>query len=272
MYRNVTLRMRVKMIKQIQIILILLVTCFWGRAGNNGNDDFHGDITSPAVRNSVKFNYDLIAGMNYSEQTNFSDDFNLPQLRSLWQTTISESNWSLKERPGFLRIKGQKITDIDEFLPENTFSQKVKYNTIGEAISYIDLSNLSENSFAGLYFSSKRINCIGVEANSQIKRLIAKVDNQVFRGPEISGNSVVLRIKIENTKGWFEYSFDGLSYTQLGSLFQLSALSTDFIGLYCLNESNGQGSIDVDWFYYNPKDDHVTKFAEIENKFLNSEL
>jgi hypothetical protein len=114
------------MIKQILILLILMVICFWGRASNNDNEDFHGDILGPAIRNSLKFNCDQLAGINNNDQSNFSDDFNLPQLRSLWQSNINESIWTLKERPGFLRIKAQKVYNIDRIVNENTFSQKVK--------------------------------------------------------------------------------------------------------------------------------------------------
>ena len=260
------------MVKQILILLILLVACFWGRAGNDNNSDFHGDISSPAVRNNIKFNYDQIGGINNNEQTNFSDDFNLPELRSLWRSNMDESDWTLKERPGFLRIKAQKINNIDDLFPENTFFQKLKNNSAGEVISYFDLSNLSEGSHAGLYFNSKRLDYIGIETNKDGKRLIAKVENEIFQGSVISENEVMLRVTIENATGRFEYSFDGLNYAQLGSVFQLSTLSNDFIGIYCLNGGNGKGSIDIDWFYYNLRNDNTTKFAEKGSNFTNSEL
>lgn len=264
--------MRVNMVKQILILLILLGTCFWGRAGNNNNCDFHGDISSPAIRNNIKFNYDLIAGINNNEQINFSDDFNLPELRSLWCSNVDESDWTLKERPGFLRIKAQKVNNIDDFLTENTFFQKLKNNSAGEVISCFDLSNLTEGSYAGLYFNSKRLDYIGIEANKDGKRLIAKVGNEIFQGPFISEDEVMLRVTIENAMGRFEYSFDGLNYARLGSVFQLSVLSNDFIGIYCLNDGNGKGSIDIDWFYYNPHNVNTTKFAEKKSNSTNSEL
>lgn len=46
---------RDNLVKQIQIILILSVVCFWGKASNNVNDDFHGDIKSLAEGSSLKF-------------------------------------------------------------------------------------------------------------------------------------------------------------------------------------------------------------------------
>jgi beta-xylosidase len=259
--------MRVKMVKQIQILLILLITCFWGRASINVNGDFHGDIQSPAVRNSLKFNYDQLAGSQNNETTNISDDFNLPQLRSNWKSNINESDWTLKERPGFLRIKAQKTIDIDKFSSENTFSQKVNYSTYGEAVSFIDLTNLDEDSNAGLFYSSKGINYIGVETDKKGKKLVVNVNNEVINGPEISENFVLLRVKIENAKGWFEYSFDGMIFNKLGSEFQISALSNgnDCLGLYCLNKNNGKGSVDIDWFFYNQRNNDVIKFAESGN-------
>ena len=259
------------MVKQILILLILLIACFWGKAGND-NNDFQGDISSPAVRNNLKFNYDQIAGIKNNDQTNLSDDFNLPQLRSIWQSNINEKDWTLKEHPGFLRIKAQKIEEVDKISTENTIYQIVKYNTTGDVVSYIDLANLLENSNAGLYFNSKRMNYIGVETYKKGKRITAKVNDQIFKGPEVSENSIILRIKIEKTSGWFEYSFDGIVYYQLGSVFQLNALSNDLLGLFCLNEVKGNGSIDIDWFYYNPQVDNKIKFAENENNKIISEL
>lgn len=262
------------MVKQILILLILLVTCFLGRASNNGDCDFHGDIPSPAVRNSMKFNYDQLVENKNFDQLNFSDDFNLPQLRSLWQSNMNENVWSLKERPGFLRVKAQKINKFDEFSPENIFSQKVRNNASSEAVCIIDLTNLSENSNAGLYFSSNRMNYIGIETYNKSKRLIASVDNETYLGTEISVNSVILRLKIENSRGCFEFSFDGLIYEKLGSEFQIKTLSSgdDCIGFYCYNLNNRNGFVDIDWFYFNQRKDNETKFAELEHVISYPEL
>jgi beta-xylosidase len=259
------------MIKQILILLILLVSCFWGVAGND-NNNFQGDNSSPAVRNHIKYNYDQVAGVSLNAESNFSDDFNLPQLRSIWQSNIDEKDWTLKERPGFLRIKAQKSDLIDQFSPENSFFQNVKYNTSGEVISYIDLTNLSEDSNAGLYFCSKRINYIGIVTDKGEKRITAKVNDQIFKGPEITETVVLFRIEIDKTRGWFEYSFDGLVYNHIGPMFQLSSLSNDVLGIFCLNGRNGKGSIDIDWFYYKPQIDDKIKFAENEHYVINSEL
>jgi beta-xylosidase len=263
-----------KMIKQILILLILLVICFWGKANNNGNDSFHGDIPGPAVRNSLKYNYDQIAGIKNNEKSDYSDDFNLPQLRSLWQTNIKETDWTLRERPGFLRIKAQKNGNVAGIEQENTFSQKLKYNTSCEVVSSIDLTNFSVNSNAGLYFHSKTTNYIGVETNEGKKILVVSINNKILQGPEIIVNSVLFRIKIENYCGGFEYSFDGLNYVKFGADFKLGTLSNDNdrIGFYCFNSNNESCSIDIDWFYYNQRSDNQTKFAEVENKILYPEL
>jgi beta-xylosidase len=143
----------------------------------------------------------------------------------------------------------------------------VKYNTRGEAAGFFELTNLSENSHAGLYVSSKSMNYIGIESVRGVRILLAKVNNEVINGPEISGNSVMLRIVFEATKVWFEYSFDGLVYSQLGSEFKLSVLNSEnnCIGFFCLNKYNVKGSVDVDWFYYKPRYDDESKFAEVRN-------
>jgi beta-xylosidase len=262
------------MVKQILILLIILVINSWVKASNNGETYIQVNNQSPAVRNFLKFNYEQLSSVRNNNQVSFSDDFNLPQLRSLWQSNLNESEWSLNERPGFLRIKAQKISTIDELNIKNSFLQEVKNNTSGEAVCFIDITNLSEDLNAGIYFSSKRINCIGIETKAGTKSIFVSVNNEVYYSPAISENSVTLRIKIENARGWFEYSFDGLIYYKLGSEFKLSSLSnnTDYIGLFCYKIHNENGYVDFDWFYFNPIRENEIKFAEIENKILYPEL
>ena len=259
------------MIKQLQILFILLSCCLLGKAGNDNNDDFQGDISSPAVRNNIKYNYDQIAGISNNKQTHFSDDFNLPQLRSIWQSNIDKDGWTLEEHPGFLRIKAQRFSFYDHSFTENSFYQRIKFNASGEIVSLFDMANLSENSNAGLFLASETTNLIGIETSGDSKKLVAKVNNLIFSGPVISENSIMLRIKFECNKVCFEYSVNGYSFSQLGPVFQISSLSNDFVGFYCLNEKIEIGSIDVDWFYCNPFVSDETKFAERENIF-NSEL
>jgi beta-xylosidase len=262
------------MIKRILIVSTFMIICLLGRAGNDSEKYSNESNASPAVRNSLKFNYDLIDKNNIDELTDLSDDFNIPMLRSHWNSCSDQNEWTLKERPGFLRIKAQKKTTVEDIHPEETFSQKIKLNTSGEAVSLIDLTKMTDNTLAGLYYSSTVINYIGIELKNGNKNLIVRVGNDIYNGPVLNTNTILLRVKIDVSKAWFEYSFDGIEYSKLGCEFKLNVIDGDknIIGLYCLNSTDVSSSVDIDWFYFNPKVDNTYHFAETENKNLIPEI
>lgn len=253
-----------RMIKQILILLVLVLVGCMANAGNYTSEGNSAVKGSPAVRNSIKYSYDLLAGQDDNDNSNFSDDFNLPVIRQVWNVDLDEKKWTLRERPGFLRIKARKTVGIDNFLPEYSFYQIVKTNSIGDAIVFLDLSNMTDGDNAGFYFASDKLNYIGIEIENGTRKLVYSVNNISGEGIEINETSITIRTKIGVTTGWFEYSFDGLNYTKLGSEFKISSLtgSDNRIGLYCISNIDECGFVDVDWFYYNPQKDSSLKFAE----------
>jgi beta-xylosidase len=256
------------MVKHILILSAFLAISFWGRADGINKKGFHDDIAGSAIRNSIKFNYDLINETGIDESSSLSDDFNMPVLRPHWNVASIENDWTLRERPGYLRIRAQQKTSVQEIHPGSTFSQNVKLNSTGEAVSFIDISSMSEGTHAGLYLSSSKINYIGVQSQGGKNNLVVCVANKIQEGPKLNAKSVLLRVTISVSKAWFEYSIDGVTYTRLGSEFNLNALSgkNGSVGIYCLNNANKSSAVDVDWFYYNPKVDDAIRFAENEKR------
>jgi len=262
------------MIKQILTIVILLIVCNFVKANDHSGNSLKNSFASPAVRNSIKFNYDLLGNNTIDVVTDLSDDFNIPLLRPHWKRKLNETEWTLKERPGYLRIKAQKINNIEEIQSDQTFSHLIKNNTIGEAVCLIDVSSLTDNTSAGLYYGSSGINFIGVQSRSGSKNLIVSISDIIFYGPVLKENTILFRFKIDISKAWFEYSIDGTNYTKLGDEFKLNTLKSDknVIGFYCLNSVNENSSVDIDWFYYNPKVDHTIRFAETGKKIFIPEI
>lgn len=262
------------MIRHILVLVSLLVVCNLGKADNKVENNSIDDHTSSAIRNSLKFNYDLISGNSIAESSDLSDDFNIPTLRSHWEYRLKEGEWTLKDRPGYLRIKAQKISKVEDIRPENTFSQKIKSNIVAEAVTMIDLSGMDDHTCAGIYCRSSVINFIGIQAQNGKRNLTVTVSNNVFTGPEVTENTILLRVKIDVSKAWFEYSFNGIDFTKLGDQFQVTTMtgSEGLIGFYCLNDIDENCSVDIDWFYYNPKVDHTVRYTEIENKILIPEI
>jgi len=50
----------------------------------------------------------------------------------------------------------------------------------------------------------------------------------------------------------YSYSFDGKNYTSFGGKYVLKwgSYRGDYIGIYCFNNFEDKGYIDVDWFHY----------------------
>jgi beta-xylosidase len=251
-----------------------MIICVYVYAGDRSDKIRGENCVDPAVKNSIKFNYDLIDRNSIDELSELSDDFNLPVLRSHWNPPLDQSEWSLKERPGYLRIKAQKKTTFDDIFPEGTFSQKIKLNASGEAVSMVDLSSMHGNANAGLYYSGEKINYIGIQSENGNKKLIVCIDNKIYDGPELTGNDILLRLKIDVSKAWFEFSYNGIDYVKLGCIFKLNVGNdnNNVVGIFCLNGAGGDSSVDFDWFYFNPRVDSTIHYAETKSEILIPEI
>lgn len=252
------------MVKQILLILplfflVVVLSASENRTVNTGNS------ASSAIRNSNEFNYNKISGnKDIKEEANFSEDFNLPVLRSTWSSKSEESKWSLKERPGYLRLKSQNKTEISN-ITSGSFSKEIEFNTTCDATCHIDLSNLNEGNETGMYYTNKHINYIEIEISNGIKKLKVSINNKVYEGPNVEVSQITFRTRIESTKGWFEYSVDGSEFIKIGEEFVLNAShnKTDNVGIFCLSQLENEGSSDIDWFYFKQKKSTSVHFAEL---------
>jgi beta-xylosidase len=248
------------MVKQIFITFFFIFICFWGKAERDNIES----KTSPCARNNLKFNYDLLANQQAEVSYNCTDDFNLPILRSSWQTIMDEDYWTLKERPGFLRVKANKVEDSQDVFLSKTFSQKISKNTIGVAITYLDLSQLNNETRAGLYVKGEHNNMIGVQMDSGLKKIFVSINNTLEYGIEIENDAVIFRLNFDVDNAWFEYSFDGVDFTKIGESFLINTkpLIHDLIGIYCYSRVAEESFADFDWFYFDTKYDTALKYAE----------
>lgn len=255
------------MIKQFNLILSflflgLVVSATEKYPANECNS------TSSAVRNSNEFNYNKISGnKEIKEEVNFSEDFNLPILRSTWSSKSESSKWSLKERPGYLRLKSQNKKEINN-ITSSSFSKQIEFNSTCDATCHFDLSNLKEGNESGMFFSNKNVNYIQIKISNGIKKLEVLINNEVHDGPNIEGNNIMFRTRIETTKAWFEYSIDGLNFIKLGDTFVLNSNHnrSDNIGIFCYTQSELTGSADIDWFYFKQKKSTSLLYAEVINR------
>lgn len=250
------------MFKQFILILSILLIGIVLAASENRPVDVSNSANS-TIRNANHYKLNKLSGKsNIKEDTNFSEDFNLPILRSNWSSKSESSYWSLKERPGFLRLKSQQ-KDIKHII-SNSFSKEIEFNSICDATCQIDLSNLKEGNETGMYFSNKNLNYIQIRISKGIKKLELVINNKVYEGPDVEVSDIMFCTRIETTKAWFEYSIDGSNFIKLGEAFVLNASHkrSDNIGVFCFSQSEN-GSADIDWFYFKQKESSTVKFAEL---------
>ena len=245
---------------------LFLVVGVWGKAANTSRPSDNQSV-SPAVSNSLYFNYSKIQGNGQTfEGSCLSDDFNLPFLRSEWHTQSSNSLWTLKERPGYLRLKSQSKKRRQNFL-NTTFSKLINLNHNGEAVSLIELSNSKESDETGLYLLTNEMQFIQVKTKNGNKLLEAKIGNNYYSGVQIDGDQIVLKLQVQSGRAWFEYSTDGLNFQRMGQSFSLNTINASqpgHVGLFYLNKKGNGGTIDIDWFYLS-QDEMATQYTEVLN-------
>jgi len=252
--------------RKVKLVLILVhfVVGVWA------NPPFDNFRSNNAANNHNQFNLSIIEGNStIHESGNSSDDFNLPLLRTCWATVPDESLWTLKERPGFLRIKpfAQGITET--IRQGKAFSQTIGYNTKGEAVGFFDTKMLSQGINTGLFFNTgETIQIIYLALNSDSSLAIHFANNDVETCyPLLSHENLLLRIRFNGISARMEYSTDGANYYQLGQTIVYGDKSSFMgsIGIFSCGFSN-EGSSDVDWFYLKQEVNSSTQFAEIEKE------
>src|SRR5258708_1047920 len=110
---------------------------------------------------------------NYPIETpQTSDEFNDvnalgPQWQ--WNHNPNDSNWSLKERPGFLRLKASFATDLIH--ARNTLTQQMQYKNF-DLITKIDVSAMKDSQRAGLAMFGLHPSWIGVVQTNGAKLIV----------------------------------------------------------------------------------------------------
>jgi len=183
-----------------------------------------------------------------------NDDFNSPELGLQWQWNHNpdDSRWSLTEKNGYLTLEAGKAENF--VLARNTLTQKLMGFT-GEAVTEMDMSNISEGQKAGLCsMGGKTNNLIGVTKKGNqlfvFMESMGKItDEKAIRGRRI-WFKVTLDIETHNNQFW--YSTDNKNFISLGNTFMTSFgnWKGTRLGLYSFNEKDESGSAAFNWFTY----------------------
>ena len=174
-----------------------------------------------------------------------SDDFSNDKMGLHWQWNHNpiDNAWSLTERPGFLRLKTNRVVD-NLYLAPNTLTQRMEGPTCTATV-LIDYSKMKDGDCAGFAAfnsdtGSLTIKRVGKafflemeEMSVQLtdrEKAVTKVDQKMVEGVALSllspkSKKIWLRIDADFRAGErggrdaanFYYSFDGENFTQIGT-------------------------------------------------------
>ena len=213
-----------------------------------------------------------------------SDDFSAERLGLQWQWNHNpiDKSWSLKERPGYLRLKTNRVVNT-LYLAPNTLTQRMEGPQCSGAIE-MDLSHMKDGDCAGLaaFNSDTGALCVkkrGGKLVLQMNELSVKLTD---RDKEVAENkeNCIAEIPLHQTKIWlrvdadfrpvkgrqggrdaanFYYSLDGSEWTQIGTAryplrfdWQRFFMGTKF-GIFNYATKRTGGYVDINQFIYHKK-------------------
>ena len=208
-----------------------------------------------------------------------SDDFSDAKLGLHWQwnhNPIDEA-WSLTERPGFLRLKTNRVVNT-LYLAPNTLTQRMEGPQCSGAI-VMDLSKMKDGDCAGLSAFNNDTGALVVKKKgkklvlemtemtvelSDRDKEVTNFEEKVIESVDLTAQKIWLRIDgdFRPQGGWgtdaanFYYSLNGEDWTKIGTTdykmrfdWRRFFMGTKF-GIFCYATKKAGGYVDVDAFNY----------------------
>ena len=214
-----------------------------------------------------------------------SDDFSSDKLGLHWQwnhNPIDEA-WSLKERPGFLRLKTNRVVS-NLYLAPNTLTQRMEGPTCSGTIA-IDISKMKDGDCAGLAAFNSDTGALVIkkkgknlvlemvemsvtltDMDKEVTNVEEKVIESIPLNAQLSTLNAQLFLRIDadfrsvNGHGRdaanFYYSIDGSQWTQIGTKdYRLNFDWRRFFmgskfGIFCYATKKKGGYVDIEAFNY----------------------
>ncbi|WP_207423475.1 glycoside hydrolase family 43 protein [Desertivirga brevis] len=175
-----------------------------------------------------------------------------------WNHNPDNSLWSVKSRPGFLRLQTGRV-DTSILLARNTLTQRT-FGPESAAITAMDVSGMKDGDRAGIMLLQRDYGWVGVKAEGGSKSIVMvnTVNRKIveIQGPSLNQNVVYLRadsdFKNRADKGYFYYSLDGKLWERIGSPLSMSYSIPHFMGyrfgLFNYATKDVGGYADFDFF------------------------
>ena len=188
-----------------------------------------------------------------------SDEFGAETLGMQWSWNHNPdpAKWSLKARPGFLRLS--TVAAVPDILwARNTLTQRAvaKYDqaTPTVATTKMDVGHMETGDVAGLCVFQDPYAYIGVKQTDGERYLVMVNNGVTVDSVALKGPTVYLRTKASNAtrKASFEYSLDDKEFIQLGNelamRFSLKIFTGNKFCLFNYATRKTGGYVDFDWF------------------------
>jgi beta-xylosidase len=227
----------------------------------------------PTFPTNVPETLNLKLAQNYGQYVYASDEFSGSKLSLVWQWNHNpdNNNWSLTEKPGYLRLKTVG-TPKTIFHARNTLTQRT-IEPESEAIVLLEPTSMKDGDKAGLMVLQSRSGLVGIEQEAGQKYIVMYVgdnETEANRGQNaietrsarvaFTGDKIYLkaeckfRIPGRNAEtAVFSYSLDGVTWTSIGSTVNLVFnYQTHFtgarFGLFNYAKQTAGGYVDFDYF------------------------
>ena len=210
-----------------------------------------------------------------------ADDFSDTKLGLHWQWNHNpiDKAWSLSERPGFLRLKTNRIVQ-NLYLAPNTLTQRMEGPQCCGAIE-MDLSKMKDGDRAGLAAFNSDTGALTIKKNgkklilemseqkvelTEREKAVTNVEEKVIESIELKQQKIWLRIDADfrptggrfggTDTATFYYSLDGEQWTKIGSDYRMSFDWRRFFmgskfAIFCYATKKAGGYVDIDDFKYN---------------------
>lgn len=225
----------------------------------------------------------LIPGIVNSDEFNREEDERPLPLVWQWNHNPDNENWSLTERPGFLRLATGRV-DRSAVEARNMLTQR----TVGPectGATKVDISGLKDGDFAGLCLLQENYGLVGVQRSGDKNQIVMIKGSSPRRGrggfgrrggsPPVdtpAPTPVVESVPLEQDtvyvravcdfrdkadKARFEYSTDGETWNRIGDELTMSYTLSHFMGyrygLVTFATKEAGGHADFDYFHISDK-------------------
>ncbi|MDR7813860.1 glycoside hydrolase family 43 protein [Lacrimispora sp.] len=197
------------------------------------------------------------------------DDFNSDTLGiQYYAPRISpESFTDVKTRPGYVRIRGQesrtslnkvsilarKLTSVNAVITTKMeFKPEIYQHSAGLIMYYDNMNYINLRKYYSQTLGQSAISVIQLENGTRTEYLDTRTP--------VKDVPVYLRLRIENRKTFFEWSYDGEQYFRIGKEFDTTKFSDEyckygeftgtFVGMTCADRMLHQHFADFDFFEY----------------------